>query len=133
VNTSYQPSTYQIFAGTTPSTFGTDLAVQAIAAARAGKRVAVLAVGHFEKLTVNRAIKDRLAPGEYDQSLDLDRSAHRRASGPNLTSLASGGSIRLVDYSDELAGMTFDLIVASCSVHPKLLQEARGRLVGAHQ
>lgn len=104
------PSTYTIstFAPTSPPTYAHDLAAQALAGARAGKRVALLVWGSREDAAVKRAI------------LDDD-------SGPRFP---DAGDIRIVSCPRALMGAEYDLIVASGSVRDDsdLMKEARGRL-----
>jgi hypothetical protein len=107
-------STYTIatFASTSPPTYAHDLAAQALAGARAGKRVALLVWGSREDAAVKRAI------------LDDD-------SGPRFP---DAGDIRIVSSPMALMGcQPFDLVVASGSIplDADLLKEARGRLVSA--
>lgn len=128
-------STYQIltFSPTSPPSYAHDLAAQALTGARAGKRVALLVWPGIERHAVERAISQLLEQEEMEWVSVPVCGCAARASMPRRLDLKSCGSIYLSTYAEELHGMDFDLVVASGSVRDDsdLLQEARGRLVGA--
>ena len=126
MNVSYQILT---FAPTSPPTYAHDLAAQALAGARAGKRVALLLCERIERRSIERAISKLLAPEETEWNSVPVCGCAARASMPRRLDLQAGGSIFLSTYAEELMGQNYDLVVSgSVRDDSDLLQEARKRL-----
>lgn len=125
-------STYTIstFSPTSPPSYAHDLAAQALAGARAGKRVALLVWPGIERQSIERTITQLLEPGETEWNSVPVPNRAARASMPRRLYLLNGGSIFLSTYAEEVMGFDFDLVVASGSIplDSDLLKEARGRL-----
>lgn len=113
------------FSSTSPPTYAADLARAALAGALLGQRVAVLVASPREKLDVEHALHEQLAPVDVaPETTFSDRFGYRGA----VHLVWEGASIRTVTYDAELAGASYDLVVVGEGVYPPLQEEARKRL-----
>lgn len=104
------------------------LVSQALAGARAGKRVALLVSNPLEQREVVHALHAALRRGESDSEFVEPYGYHR-----GILRLGTEGRVHVVYEAYQTQGCLYDLIVEGRGVYPDLLSAARGRLVGALQ
>ncbi len=104
------------------------LVSQALAGARAGKRVALLVSGPLEQREVVHAIHAALIPGETETPF-VEHTGYRKG----IVYIGTEGRVHVMYYENEPRGCLYDLVVEGRGVYPDLQKEARGRLVGALQ
>lgn len=106
------------------------IAKKAVDGARAGKRVCVLVSDLRERRALGKAIHAALM---LDERMEIGYLFTRHEAPKWVARFGEDGRVHVVTSPRALWGSLYDEIVECPSCFPELLQEARGRLVGAHQ